>query len=300
MKKSFAIVFFIGFSFILRAQEYYPFIEEGKTWAELNVFQHPIPDAPILYSTRTFKFEGDTTFEGNSWKKLFVTSNDPELESWQQEFCFYREQDRKVYRYSDPMTGEEMIYDFSLSLGDSIFIVDGQPFDYWIHVVEVDSIEVRGNMRKRIQFDDPAEVWIEGLGSTYMPFDPIYGQFTIGGGLFSLLCVHDNTGLVYQDPAYNACFVDTTITAVSGAALPETQVRVFNNTARHEIVAILTDAGGDFNQYQLYDMGGKLIGLGKFIGNEISISTEGFNPGIYVLRLLGEKSAISRKVEVGR
>ncbi len=300
MKKSFAILFFIGCSIVIHAQQYYPFIEEGKTWAELNVFQHPIPNAPIVYSTRTFKFEGDTTFEGNSWKKLFVTTNDPEFESWQQEFCFYREQDRKVYRYSDPMTGEEMIYDFSLSLGDSIYIVDGQPFDYWIHVVEVDSIAINGNMRKRIHFDDPAEVWIEGLGSTYMPFDPIYGQFTIGGGLFSLLCVHDNSGLVYQDPAYNTCFVDTTITAVSGADLPEYQVRVFSNAANREIVTIITDAPGVFNQYQLYDMGGKLIRDGKFNGNEISISTEGLNPGIYVLRLKGEKAVISRKMEVGR
>jgi hypothetical protein len=301
MKKSFAILFLIGCSFVNHAQQYFPFIEEGKTWAELNVFQPGFPDPPFTqYNTRSFKFEGDTTFEGNSWKKLFVTTNDPEFESWQLEFCFYREQDRKVYRYCDPMTGEEMIYDFSLALGDSIYIVDGQPFDYWIHVIEVDSIEVSGEMRKRFHFDDPAEVWIEGLGSTYMPFDPIFGQFILGGGLYSLLCVNDNSGLVYQDPAFSACFIDTTITAVNYLESPEYQVRIFSQLPDRKLRVSISGKEGVFSRYHLSNMNGALARQGEFTGNDFTIDNSGLKPGIYILRLTGENAVFSSKVEIIR
>lgn len=297
MKKSFAILFFFGCSFVIHAQQYYPFIEEGKTWAELNVFQPGYPDPPYTaYSTVSFKLEGDTLFEGHTWKKLFTTGDNPVTGNWQQEFCLYREEGSKVYCYCDIIAGEELMYDFSLNVGDSVYY---EGLDWWMYVVETDSVEVNGTVRRRIQFDDPAEVWIEGLGSTCRPFQPIEGQFILPGG-YSLLCVSNSDGIVYQDPAYSACFVDTTITAVSGTGLLDNQVRVFSNAANREIVAIITDTPGAFNQYQLYDMGGKQIRCGKFNGKEISISTEGLNPGILVLRLMGEKAAITRKVEVVR
>lgn len=84
------LIFLLG-CMVSQGQQYYPFIEEGKTCAELNVFQPGYPDPPyISFDTHTFKFEGDTLFEGNTWKKLFLTTSDPVAENWQQDLCFYR------------------------------------------------------------------------------------------------------------------------------------------------------------------------------------------------------------------
>lgn len=47
MKKSFAILFFIGCGFVINAQQYHPFIEEGKTWAEQIFFSPAFPILPI-------------------------------------------------------------------------------------------------------------------------------------------------------------------------------------------------------------------------------------------------------------
>ncbi len=300
MKKSFAILFFISCSIIIHAQQYYPFIEEGKTWAQLNIFSPGYPDPPYTdYGTLTYKIEGDTLENGKTWKKLFTTTGDPESGNWHQDYCLYREENKKVYRYCDPFSGEEIIYDFSIIEGDSIYIDDGRTYDYWIHVIGVDSIEVSGSMRRRIHFDEPAEVWIEGLGSTYMPFDPIYGQFIIGGGLFSLLCVHDNSGLVYQDPLYNYCHIDTTLyTSVSGNPQPEFKVGIFNNSSDKQIQVSITGPEGIFSVFELFSFAGLLVKQGAIPGNEFVINQEGIKPGIYILRLSGAENVFSRKLEI--
>ena len=295
MKSGTFLLFLLLTFYYSTAQQYHPFIEEDKTWAELNVFQTPIPDPQsTVYTTLTFRLAGDTTIEGSIWKKLFYTNNDPVFGNWQQDFCFYREVDQKVYRYCDPMTGEEMLYDFSLSAGDSLFIEDGQPFDYWIHVVQADSVMLNGEMHRRLLFDDPAETWIEGIGSTYRPFDPIYAQFDLGEGMYSLLCVSNPVGQIYQDSLYNECFVEATLpSGVKETGNPGPQVTVYHDKETRTLRISIEGEIKEFRQYRLFNTAGAFVQAGEISGNPFCLSSASLDSGLYILRVSGPDKAHS-------
>lgn len=297
MKKNGVILLFALCSIVSPAQQYFPFIEDGKTWAELYIFQNPVPDPDLTeYYTFSYKLEGDTVAQGYTWKKLFKTMHDPASGHWQQEFCLYREEGSKVYCYCDIIAGEALMYDFSLHVGDSVYYED---LEWWAYVVETDSVEVNGTMRRRIHFDDPAEVWIEGLGSTCRPFQPIEGQFILPGG-YSLLCVSNSDGIIFQNTAYSACFVDTTITSVSGNPQPEFKVGIFSNSSDNQIQVSITGPEGIFSVFELFSNTGSLVKQGAIKGNEFAINQEGIKPGIYILRLSGAENLFSRKLEISR
>jgi len=295
MKKSGIILFFCICSFVLRAQQYYPFIEEGKTWAELYIFQNPVPDPDLTeYYTFSYKLEGDTLAQGYTWKKLYTTMSDPALGNWQQEFCLYREEGSKVYCYCDIIAGEELMYDFSLNVGDSVYY---EGLNWWMYVIETDSVEVNGMIRRRIQFDDPAEVWIEGLGSTCRPFQPIEGQFILPGG-YSLLCVSSPDGIIYQDTAYSACFVDTTITSVYGNPQPGFKVKVFNNQPENQIQISITGPEGIFTGYEMISNAGSVVKQGRVPGSVFTLNQNGLKPGMYIIRLSGPENVFSSKLMI--
>ncbi len=296
MKKNLLILILAGCSFALHAQQYFPFIEEGKTWSELNTFQFPLPDPfETSYSTITFKLSGDTLEDGKIWKKLFTTNEDPIQGNWEQYYCIYREENGRVYKYSNFITGEELMYDFTLVVGDSVFY-DG--FNYWFYVIGVDSVEVNGAMHKRIQFDYPEETWVEGLGSTCRPFQPIAGQF-IMPGLYSLLCVTNNEGTVYADPAFSDCYIDTTIyTSVSDKDFPVYKVNVYHNFLQQEIRISIAAAEDIFSKYQLYNTNGTLVKQGEVTGNELILNQQILKPGIYLLRLIGTNLAFTTKLVI--
>ena len=296
MKKSLVILLFCACSFSLHAQQYFPFVEEGKTWSELNMFQFPTPDPfETSYSTLTFKLAGDTLEDGKIWKKLFTTNEDPIQGNWDMDYSLYREENHRVYKYSNLITGEELMYDFTLEVGDSVFY-DG--FNYWFYVIGVDSVEVNGAMHKRIQFDYPEETWIEGLGSTCRPFQPIAGQF-IMPGLYSLLCVTNNEGTIYADPAFSACYIDTTIyTSVSGKDIPAYKVNVYHNFPQQEIRISINGADDIFTDYQMYNTSGALVKQGKIMSNELILKQQGMKPGIYLLRMSGKNQAYSTKLAI--
>ncbi len=299
MYKIISVLILTAFSFGVNAQQYFPFVEEGKTWAELNIFQTPIPTYPIRYTTTSFMLEGDTLINDKIWKKYYTTRKDPQLGNWIFDYNFIREEDQKVYQYFDIITDVKLLYDFSLNLWDSLFIEDEGGFDYWIHVVNVDSVDINGTFRKRIQFGDPAETWIEGLGSTYCPFDPIYGQFLIGGGTYSLLCVSDPDGKVYQNPIYHSCFIDSLFyTSVYTSDKLSYEVNIIRNASQNETRVQISGPGGVFTIYQLFTINGMLVRQEKVPGNDFLLNTNGLNPGIYLMRLVGNKTTYNAKVEI--
>ncbi|MEH6538252.1 MAG: hypothetical protein V7719_17780 [Psychroserpens sp.] len=82
---------------------------------------------------------------------------------------------KKVYRNVNGI--DEILFDFSLDISDSIILGDG---DSYI-VTSVTNINVLDGVRKQIRlvhyegaFIEKSEVWIEGIGSSFHPLKPNY------------------------------------------------------------------------------------------------------------------------------
>ena len=162
-----------------RAQEYVPFPLSNAIWSE--VFTSKQPDEVETYQ---FGIEGDTVYNNIQYSKLYLL-NDTVYPLSVGRYCGgIQEDDMKRIYIIDcdcvmfptiPIIDEVVLYDFSKSIGDTLFVgmYSFYPFSYLI-IHEIDSVLIDGNYRKR--FDFGLEEWIEGIGSTRGLLSPIQEQ----------------------------------------------------------------------------------------------------------------------------
>ena len=181
------------FGFRAAAQDYRPFVEEGKRWRIASLI--PLNDDPTYPVAHEYYFmKGDTIVAGKTWKKVYHTSFS--------KFDFLvREENKRVY-YTPYPGREELMYDFNVAVGDTVAYRDIREFyngdtaeDYerqcrnWDSVAVVATNEVIENTGHAYRsynlyrewtynYDDPdnynkdihigyaREAWIECLGST--------------------------------------------------------------------------------------------------------------------------------------
>ena len=159
---------------------YRPFVEEGKVWI-VRVY----PDGYDLglrddYWTEYYYFDGDTVIGGQTCKQMKYVTNANE-ENWlngvftpancsQQYVGAWYEQDKKVYFAGNHQQQLELLYDFTLSSGDSIQSPGGI-------IMSVNKVSggVLGFKGTYYDFcldwgDFVAERWFEGVGSNSWPY----------------------------------------------------------------------------------------------------------------------------------
>ena len=186
MKRLGVTLFAFLLCFPLYAQDYVPFVEDGKAW---NYVYHVYntdwsPKYSIHYS---YLIEGDTTIAGETWKKLYYIADrtrEEVVEVRRLEGAL-REEGRKVFFYENKHEEIFLLFDFTLSVGDSCLTeirfdpipVGHDPMENGI-VREIVPIELNSGMRStlyRFVFQaDPnyppmqrQNFWIEGIGSAW-------------------------------------------------------------------------------------------------------------------------------------
>ena len=186
----------------MKAQEYHPIVEDGKQWNVLFSYPWNPPEPPHRY-TDIYKIEGDTLLDGVSYKVMYTTRNE-DLTDWN---CwgFLREtEDRQVFSRRPSTSDEQLLYDFSMQIGDTIFMYE----DYMV-VVEIGEVLVGDEPRQQIVLEYPfgeTETWIEGIGSLYGIIDS--GSHFLVGGSTDLLCYYEDGDLIWQNsyPSINSCY----------------------------------------------------------------------------------------------
>ena len=174
------------FPVLLHAQTYVPFIstaDSSDTWMDVNSCQ----DFQCFTSyTSRYTIDGDTTIGAYQYAKLYLKQK-VEQGTVQSQWCdesinyyesFYgaiRESGKKVY-FSYPSLNpiEFLVYDFNLSIGDTIPSPDGDltanPSERIIS--SIDSVLVFGSYRKRFVINNYKYV-VEGIGASTGLFNPL-------------------------------------------------------------------------------------------------------------------------------
>ena len=150
--------------------------------------------------------------------------------------CYREDNNKMVYFLPKDSINEVLLYDFSKSDGDTIYINE---YDYWGYNIipyiidQVDSVLIEGNYRKIFYFNPVFSFysefpWIEGIGSMAGILYSFY-PYTIGGW-WELNCLTYNGNFVYQNPEswLTDCF---TITGFDNHRNNEANVLVYPNPA---------------------------------------------------------------------
>ena len=105
MKNVLLIIALALFGFRAAAQDYRPFVEEGKRWRIVRISAST--QSPAAYIS--YKMEGDTIIAGKIWKKVYEGTN---LEKY---WILVREENKRVY--FRPYVGAQndaFLYDFNV------------------------------------------------------------------------------------------------------------------------------------------------------------------------------------------
>ena len=107
------------FGFRAAAQDYRPFVEEGKMWRVASISPRN-DDLTYPVDHEYYFMKGDTIVAGKTWKKVYYTFSG--------KFYFLvREENKRVY-YAPYPGREELMYDFNVAVGDTVAYRDIQGF----------------------------------------------------------------------------------------------------------------------------------------------------------------------------
>lgn len=273
-------------SYILTGQEYYPLIEEGKTWNVLLVSSNYPLDTS--YSTFTYKFDGDTIIDSKEYLKLFYSQEEYPTD-WYLMCCIREDSNKRVW--GDWGLSEDILmYDFSVEAGDTI-IAGIDPVPYVIDSIGLETIDQEDRKKYWISYAlSPyySETWIEGIGSS----KGICWALSSGlvGGWYRLLCMHEDQNLIYQNPNYQSCYLITGIDEYE-----ETRFQLYPNPAYNTIM-IKNPNKVKIESISLLNMNGQQ--LKAFDAGDKQLDISNINTGVYIIRLSGETGLWSEKVVI--
>jgi len=199
-------------SFLAFGQSPYQISDSTKRWNTIQVgfFAWNIAGCA---GTKTTKFQEEVMINNEPFFKVFEAP-DSLQQNWSH-IGYLREDTVSKKVYYTNLNAEEigLIYDFSLSVGDSV-IVENYYAGYEENVLmvcdSIDFIEINGRTRKRFFLQTPGywyyDIWIEGVGSTSGLFYSGFVFAGFGGGGPHLLCCSHNDTLIYMNPRFNACY----------------------------------------------------------------------------------------------
>ena len=119
MKNVLLTIALVLFGFRAAAQQYRPFVEEGKMWRVAYISPRN-DDLTYPVDHEYYLMKGDTIVAGKTWKKVYHTSFS--------KFDFLvREENKRVY-YAPYPGREELMYDFNVAVGDTVAYRDIQGF----------------------------------------------------------------------------------------------------------------------------------------------------------------------------
>lgn len=306
MKKTFVLIvmqFALIISLSLKAQtqsyEYIPIVKEGlQIWTTDQKYGQY--NEQYRYE-RLALTEEDTIIDGKSYKKLYsFTEREFNIET-ATFVCGIRENENKqVFVASYHNQQEFLLYDFSLTEGDSI-LADGE-YELYFNVTNVDTLVFNGVERREItlQFYNYAWVtWIEGIGniegllmdwrSYTMAMDPMPNV--------RLRCYEYNEECLYSDFSFNESIDDCYTPLYTG--LEENQIQ--NNISLYpnptkERVYINTSI--PIKKITISNLLGQEIKKYNNLETTSSINISGLNEGVYFVKIYTEKVVLSKKIVV--
>ena len=162
---------------VLQAQEYeyVPLVQEGVEW---GYYQYN-PVHPENNGFIRLQFEGDTLLDGKTYKKLYMYKGCDFTSDRSTLVDFMREENKTVYSkkerkdnddiYGEDVEEEIVLYDFSLNVGDSLWIPSYYEYE---EVTRIDTVKVGNTYRKQFYINNrTSPIWMEKP----CDFDP-FGQ----------------------------------------------------------------------------------------------------------------------------
>jgi hypothetical protein len=216
-----------------------------------------------------------------------------------QVFIWYFNCDSSVYRHCGI---DHLLYNFSLSLGDTINIPEYHvSYSLWI-VMKIDTITLNNKQRKQFFFgyNTVGAVswmsWVEGIGYLRGLLYPT-GAFPTNGLWNDLVCFRQDGREVYHDGYYPGC-MEYISTFVKQETVENT-ANVSPNPITDQCKFVFPE-NGNYEKLEIFDLSGRPIYQANIKNCRSWVFNKGnLKPGLYIYRITGNnKNALKGKLLV--
>lgn len=289
MKKTLILFLITIYSLLTYSQDYIPLIEEDKTWNVLNIIPSwSWPPFDTSYNTSSYYIFGDSTIDNIQYKKLF-DSNEEIPVNWTLKGLVREDSTKKVWLKWPIDDEEELLYDFSVSAGDSLTLRFDTVFYYSVDSVTV--VNINGYPRNKYWISqddfDWQETWIEGIGSNKGITNS--GMAQAVGGWSWLLCMSEFGEITYMNPYYNLCYMTSTSINESEKLL----IHVYPIPTK-EILNIENIENVDIESISILNIAGQVIKY--YDPKEIQLDISDINSGVVFLKISSKERDIIKKI----
>lgn len=240
---------------------------------------------------KTYHIGSDTVIQANSYQTLLVDTWFYSMSPWNcaglastttDVVSGFIRQDGSIVYYRDMNEAENVLFDWSLEVGDTIPNDIVLPENDVVRVESIDSVEVNGLWRKRFNAEWNLGWIIEGVGHSGGLIE-FFGPSLAGSN--QLICYGESDIPLY--PQLSSCnFIVGLVDETADEALlisPNPSSGIFN-----------LDLQQQFN-YRVFDLLGKLVDKGGGSGQS-AIELSSKPNGIYLLRVDSEKGSFAQKL----
>lgn len=284
-------------------QDYFEFPDSNATW-----YQHYYPESyweegQAPESMIFGMLDHDTIINGLEYQKLFRFFTDPPapesavcigaLREGPMKKIYYRGEHPFSYPVSD--TGDILLYDFSIQIGDTIREGIFTNNDYLL-VSKIETVKIGDEYRKRIHFEDlPYTKWIEGIGnerglifySGELPLDGLWGD---------LVCFRQDDVELYHNSNYFDCYEGPV--GNDSRTLAPSDMKISPNPCLSGYTWI--ESSEAIMKIHLHSISGQLLMALEGSGSRNQkINTSRLLSGLYIIRLIdSQKRVCSQKLLV--
>ncbi len=280
---------FLVFHSSLIAQHVFPNYADNADWSVYECFW-------LDCTTRHYNFEYDTTFCGKVYSKVNFDQNNL--------VGYFRSDSLKTYfrKTPDCSDKEYLMYDYSLSVGDTAFVgynlVLNNEIDTNIFILTaIDTITINGVQRQRFNmkydlgnsFFRPM-YWIKGIGSTIHPFYPFKCLMDGCEESFQLLCYDSLSTQLYQSPTTDDC-----ISLNLGLSELENKISL-NPNPFSELLSIYIENASIFQLNIYSSVGTKIKTFLTENKKSIELKTDEIPAGYYLIEMMTDKGVLVKKL----
>lgn len=250
-------------------------------------------------TTTVYGFQGDTLINNEPWLKLYSTRDS----TFQNDLMYrglLRAENNEVL-YLDTLNQLDTLYDFSLNIGDSVLFDLYGMYPEWLHVINVDSVQINGAYYRRLKFEEPSisafdwldEEWIEGIGSKHGPLFPAFPvKFSeeIPDSML-LTCTYSDYQQIWQHPSYQSCYVNIVLGVDQ---LKFSDFRIYPNPFVDKIH--IENIGLQKYELTVLNSLGQTISQTQINNENTTIDVADLKAGIYFLRIDNGVNPMTMKI----
>lgn len=302
------IILLLFVSITLNAQDYITFPDSGAVWKETYWWQ----PSPYYYNGIGDTYiEGDTVFNDTVYKKILNLHRDVYCSeiiiSGPSYYGGLREDtiNQKVFLRGNVNSGEYLLYDYSLGVGDTL----PEEMNWFcpysgVYIDAIDTITTSDDVKRRVwhlDFEDPYPGWpqiIEGIGTTS---GLLGGIEPLWEGWNELLCFSVNGEDVWKSWR-DTCYVVTdscVSVGINALAQINTDIRLFPNPVHTStILNVKIDQINTMTNFLgIYDLYGNEVLFIEFHSDSFELKSPSVK-GVYIVKIFVNNEFLNFKLIV--